>query len=316
MDTRRLPLVLLIDLDGTLIGGVKLLLAEYDMHREAARLAGAETAAATAAKASRTLRESFVTRLQEGGILRPHVRRFARRMEQLCAKAGATPVELFVYTASEDSWAKFLIPCVEAAIGVRFNRPLFVRSHCVAGGARKAIAPLLPKIASALRRRYARLASSDLVDRVVLIDNTPDIMMDPSERERLIVCPTYSYRHIHDVIGRLPASIPLERPSLIATVLARNDIDLSPHVHQLARHNRPGPSDGVLAAYYHWLSTAIMQSHESNTSSIQSDVFWEAMRRLVSAVARRSVSATLPSDAVKSLRQALSERMNSDAAAR
>lgn len=312
---RRLPLVLLIDLDGTLIGSVKLLLAEYDLHKEAARLSGAESTAAAASRAGRALRDSFVTRLQIGGILRPHVRRFFRRMEQLRADATATPVELFAYTASEDSWAKFIIPCVESAAGARFNRPLFVRSHCAAGGTRKVIAPLLPKIAGALRRRYPHLSAGELVERVLLIDNTPDVMMYSNERDRLVVCPTYNYRHIHDVLGHLSPSMILERPSHVAAILSRNDIDLSHHIQQLAK-SRPGLHNTLLAAYYHWLTTTIVKTDASNMETLQSDCFWDVVRKLIASVAKRSTSATLPGMAVRSLNHDVAERLMSIADAR
>ena len=128
-----LPLVMLLDMDGTLVGKVGSVLCEYDLHRTLGAAAAPASAAAsarpkTASVASPTvhkgLRDAIVARLRYG-IIRPHVLEF-------CRGATAIPgVELYVYTASEAWWAAFFVPCIEAALGVRFNRPIFSRDHCV-----------------------------------------------------------------------------------------------------------------------------------------------------------------------------------------
>jgi hypothetical protein len=324
--TTRLPLVLLLDLDGTLIGRVNLLICEYDLHREAARAEGASAAGAAAA-AGRALRESFAARLRHG-ILRPGVRRFVRKLEQLRGDAGATPVELFLYTASDDAWARFLVPCVEAAIGARFNRPLFVRSHCVlvppagasgiggggggggGGDLRKSIAPLLPKLLRSLRPRYPLLLSaSDLADRVVLVDNTAGVMADPRENARLLVCPTYDFQHVHDVLGRLNAETLLSRPALVATVLARHG--LQPLATQQGQQQQgQGQGQGpnpirLVATYYQWLGGAIARTARSNELAQRHDAFWDALRKQVVALTRRTPRATLPAPAVAALARSL-----------
>ncbi len=298
----QLPLVMLLDLDGTLIGRVNLLICEYDLHREAARSRGAGASAAASA-AGRALRESFTERLRHG-ILRPGVKRFVRRVEQMRAElaGSATPIELFVYTASEDAWARFIIPCVEAAIGARFNRPLFVRSHClVRQGStelRKSIASLMPRLLRALRPRYPLLLDQgSLADRIVLVDNTSGVLIDPNERARLLVCPTYDYQHVHDVLGRLPAGVLLTRPLLVATVLARHGVGRGPPW-------AAATAAELASSYYLWLSQAIARTARPNELAQRHDVFWEALRKNVLAIARRSPRATLPAQAVTALQRA------------
>ena len=301
-----LPLVLLLDLDGTLIGRVNMLIAEYDLHREVARAEGAGAAAAAAA-AGRALRESFVTRLKHG-LLRPGVRRFVRRVEQLRAEGGATtPIELFVYTASDDPWARFIIPCVEAAIGARFNRPLFMRSHCLVrtgtNELRKSVAALLPRLLRSLRPRYPLLLSqAELAERVVLVDNTPGVLADPREQARLLICPTYEYNPVFDVLGRLPPGAILTRPALVAVVLARHGIGRQ--VGTASASARGAGPVAMLSAYYQWLSTALSRTQRPNELAQRNDVFWEALRRHVSALARRTHRATLPAHAVAALQHA------------
>jgi len=237
------------------------------------------------------------------------VRKFFRRVEQLRSQAAgsATPIELFVYTASDDGWARFIIPCVEAAIGARFNRPLFMRSHCLtrpgSGELRKSISQLAPKLMRALRPRYPLLLEQgQLADRIMLVDNTPGVLVDPNENARLLVCPTYDYQCVHDVIGRLPVGTITSRPALIATVLARHGVGRASTQQQL---HQAASAVGLASAYYQWLALAISRTARPNELAQRHDTFWEALRRNLLALARRSPRATLPAQTVSALQRAV-----------
>ena len=166
------PRVLLLDLDGTMVGKVMSAACEVELLRLTGAARGARMKAA---------RDEIVARLRYG-IIRPHLEAFCRNA------AAAGDVELFVYTASEATWATFLVGCVEAALGTKFNRPIFTRNHCVSSPTspvpelRKSIARVLPAVAARLRRKYPGVRSAaDLRDRVALVDNTPGILLPPSE---------------------------------------------------------------------------------------------------------------------------------------
>lgn len=243
------PLVVLLDLDGTLAGRVTSVLCEYEIYKTV-----------TVSKKSNSfnvpkhIRESMISRLRYG-IIRPHVIDFCRGVAEM-----GSGIELFVFTASENTWANFFVPCVEAALGVRFNRPIFTRNHCVVkqlpaaapahshapmnggmtkkkdrapsgqapvyyGGVSllKSITKLRPLIARALRGRYPGLrAPGDLIDRVILVDNTPHVMSDPRESARLVVCPTYDYAYVYDVIAHLPVDVLHSGFAQLVPVLQRN----------------------------------------------------------------------------------------------
>jgi hypothetical protein len=305
------PLVILMDIDGTMVGRVGCLICEVELHKSLAAAASVAASAASAAAsgtpsasagrvrgmhpvpamsaaASKALRDSVVARLRYG-IVRPYLDQFCRALTK-ARQDGKTPVELFVYTASDATWAAFLVPCIEAALGTRFNRPIFTRDHCVrpgsapaaassAGGrsggdCRKSIALLRPAILRALRRRYPGTLRTvaDLADRVVLVDNTADVTADPREAARVVACPTYAYNYVYDVLGRVDVDALHRQYAAIAPTLVR--AGLFPPTAPA------GPGFGRFsAAYYRHLADTLDASAATNVRILQApgDRFWAAL---------------------------------------
>jgi len=189
-----LPLVLLIDLDGTVVGSVDHLATEFNLHTDALRSPSKQTKRSSRIKPC--VRESIVQRLTSEGVLRPYFVEFARTCQNC---------ELFVYTAGSDEWAAFIVPCIEAVLKTRkFNRPILSRSKCIAnadGTYRKSTKLVKPFVYRALRAKYPALTSPDMLDnRIMLIDNTPDVLI---ERNQTIYCSTYSYFHAYDFLANI-----------------------------------------------------------------------------------------------------------------
>lgn len=124
-----LPLVLLLDMDGTLIGNTHLQLCRHDL--------------------CATLKQRYDKRLiaQElkDGLIRPHLDVFLKS-----AKSRYPNLEIFVYTAAERKWATMLIKLIEREVGVRFNTPILAREQCyIEGGAMlkslEKVAPIILK---------------------------------------------------------------------------------------------------------------------------------------------------------------------------
>ena len=295
----RLPIVMLLDLDGTLIGKVSTMIAEFDLHKQTIMASGGTEAAAHSASA-RTLRESFKVRLLNG-LLRPGIRRFLRKVEDMHADTRTAPVELFIYTASDDKWAKIIMSCVEAAAGFSFNRPLFFRSNCIKVDGptgipelRKSIVHLLPKLYKSLRTRYPLLLSQrDLASRVVLVDNTPGIMAVPEENARLVVCPTYNYVQMYDVLAKLDATTMLSRAALVAAILSRHGMvaSFTPQMSAIQ----------IIASYYLWLSRNLASSNADNEITMRRDTFWTSMRELIPAIAKQSPTQLISPHTVEAI---------------
>ena len=177
-------------MDGTMIGRIGPQVCEWEL---------LHTFQKNKLKAMRT---DLVARLKQG-VVRPY-------LAWLCSLAHSGDldrVEMFVYTASDSKWAHFLIPCIEEAIGFKFNRPFFTRDHCVPaphGEFRKSVSMVVPKVYQKLKSKYRLTDASPVAENIVLIDNNPEVLLHPGmEAVRLVTCPTYDFAYYYDVIGKI-----------------------------------------------------------------------------------------------------------------
>lgn len=216
--TSSAPRILLLDMDGTMIGKITPQVCEY------------EILLATEPKRLKNMRADLVERLRTG-IIRPY-------LFDLCdlVKTGElTNVEIFVYTASESRWAHFLIPCIEEALHFRFNRPFFTRDNCVVVNMeyKKAFDIVAPIILRKLRKKYTGILfkTSDVINNTMLVDNNPTVLLKPSmDSKRTLKCPTYNFAYHYDVFCRIPVSVLHELFKSFISILAMNEIfpDLPP----------------------------------------------------------------------------------------
>lgn len=326
LDASSVPTVMLLDLDGTVVGRVNALVCEYELTRQQAMQTSVVQgpAAATISKgpsssssmslpaALTRLKASFVSRLK-WGIIRPHLDTFCKAAASASASSGGkSGVELFVYTASTPAWANYLVPCIETTLGVRFNRPILTRDHCVvvdaqgvvrgsasqdtvldgnstvaAGEIRKSIAGVLPLVVRALRKRYPALKTpADLKGRVVLIDNTPHVLARRSEDAMLIKCPTYDYLYAYDVLGGMSVDTLHRDFHKLAPTLRAYGI-----MHPISQQQRQqhqalgvvaGRGDGAVhrtfqqfaADYYAQLAKTMRRAQDENARALGNDQFW------------------------------------------
>lgn len=122
--TKKLPFVLFLDVDRTLIGRANALAAHHCLQRVLQELADAGELPRTAcllAAESDTYREELV---------RPGMGTSLRRLREGIKKAdGHDALEIFVCSLGQASLvAERKVPLIEAVAGVRFNRPLFSAS--------------------------------------------------------------------------------------------------------------------------------------------------------------------------------------------
>jgi hypothetical protein len=195
LDPARLPTVLFLDLDKTVIGRANAAVERFFLHRVVKEVADA----GELPESARPRRP--VDPVEEmASILRPGFGDAMRRLRRVFPT-----LEVFVCTMGVPATVTELkVPGIEGAAGVRFNRPLFHRGLCQSAAAedRKLVGACFRQALQALSRRprYAGLglatdaAVADLVfrERFLMIDDTPEVAFDAASNRRLLVCPPYT----------------------------------------------------------------------------------------------------------------------------
>lgn len=260
------PLVLFLDLDGTVIGDVTHLTAERDI----------VTTFCPGPAAMKEMKASHVSRMRYG-VVRPRLDSFVRRVEQ-CNSNGQR-IELFVYTASEHSWALYVTALIEVALGFRFNRPIFTRNHCHPledGTFHKTLGPLLPAVVATLRRKgFSGLTVSGLEGRVALVDNTPSVVQSAADRVRLIPCPTYNFVLAFDVLRLVNIEVLQAKYESISRSLAA--LGMYPASGE-KDSGTPRSCRHFLRVYYASLVTRIRKTTRAENGAEIRDRFWVKLR--------------------------------------
>ena len=167
------PLILILDIDGTLVGHIGYLASYW-----------------TCAKSLKIdltdIKKNIIYELKNG-VIRPYFDEFIKNVKNIYKN-----VELFVYTAANDDWALFLIECIEEILGLSFNRPIFARnSHCILGF--KLLISVIPDIMYVINTKYdSKFTYEQIRDRIIIFDDCPGVYNDPDDIKRVIPCPVYT----------------------------------------------------------------------------------------------------------------------------
>lgn len=174
------PMVIVFDIDGTLIGDIRPQVMMYEL----------QMALKTSQKRTNIINSKEFQDSLNAGIVRPYFVKFIKKLKETFPN-----VELFVYTASEKQWAHFLVPHIEKACGCRFNRPLMTRDNCLLfqNEYRKHMSVIQKCIAKSLKKKYGMLKTQDLNDRILIIDNNTNVY-DQNDKKHVVFCPTYDYK--------------------------------------------------------------------------------------------------------------------------
>lgn len=190
------PLNLVLDIDGTLIADISLFTVSYNIIKDIPRNT----------KLMNRLKSAIVAALKNG-LMRPHLPQFIRYAKR------SYDIKFFIYTASTYDWAHFLIPCIEKALGITFERPLYTRDDCTTNG---------------------MLKDLSFVSKSVGNDTTPIIMIDNNktlfkkqDKKRLIKCPTYNFKYYFNPISIFTYSELVSHFCYIKTVLKTHNIRVS-----------------------------------------------------------------------------------------
>ncbi len=232
------PLVLLIDMDGTIIGDATPLACQHELE----------------CNVKSTSKRGLETYPFQSSLVRPHIESFLKYVTSECNCV------CFVYTAAELQWASKVIACFEKEVGVKFCRPIFARKDCTLVGNvyRKSIQHISPKLRAVLKKRNQRL----LEQNVVLIDNN-DVLLPDSDYRR-ILCPTYDARVPMDVLKRLEMQEIRGNVHAVARILFKYGFITKSSYRSI---------DEMLSSYYLSIAKALYEggrTHDRRTC----DTFW------------------------------------------
>ena len=191
------PFVILLDLDHTIQGNILPQLEEYNL------IDYINTHLLSGKKKNLKQNKDNVMGDFLKGLLRPYFKGFILRM-----KYRFPNVEFFVYTASEDKWAKYIVSIIETVINVRFNKRIFSRSDCIlnhqTGALTKSINKLKPELFKILKFKY-KLKPRYAFNHIYLIDN--NYVLNDEESHMLIKCPHYNTTIQIDIFRSIPINI-------------------------------------------------------------------------------------------------------------
>ncbi len=187
MSSTSLPLIIVIDLDGTIIGDITPQIMTYELVKNF-KLAGYKFTHDLV-----DLRSKL-----KNGLVRPYFEAFISSISK------NIPVEFFIYTASEKSWAELVIRNIELTYNIKFNRPIFARQYCVYSEKdreyKKSLSLIRPSILKFLKRKYhISYTKHDLEKSIMIIDNTN--VYHSNDQKHLIMCPTYNYKVPENIVS-------------------------------------------------------------------------------------------------------------------
>jgi hypothetical protein len=193
------PFVILIDLDNTLQGNILPQLSEYNLHQHLIR--NTREYNRMNKNVGKDLTDDF-----KHGLLRPKFRKFVKKITTIVPN-----VEFFLYTASEDSWAKYIIKILERSIDFKFSTLVLTRNHCLLdnkeGRYMKRIELVTPLIAHKLKSKYPSIITpkKHKFKNIILIDN--NVVLYEDEMNHLIKCNDFDGIHIIDTLRNVPPHI-------------------------------------------------------------------------------------------------------------
>jgi hypothetical protein len=200
----NMPIVFIIDLDGTLIGNLEPHLC-YEEILSFLKVHNTFD--------NQVLPENTKAELLDAlnnGLARPHFKEFYEN-----TKKNNLNSEFFIYTASHRDWAHYIIECLEELHDIKFNRPIFTREDC--DNSYKSLRKINTRIKLALYEKYN--TKYEDINYIIIDDN--EYIYAPSDRKMLLTCPTYKHTVNVDILEKFPKGIVAKHYKDICKILEK-----------------------------------------------------------------------------------------------
>lgn len=244
--------VVLIDLDGTIIGDISQQILSYELWK------GLKS---SCAKYSFDLTD-FRDKLKNG-LIRPGFESFVKSIKQHLGN-----VEFFIYTASEKSWAEFVVKQIEITLGIRFNRPIFSRDHCVQQGReyRKSLSYVKKQVTRCINKKLAATAH---IQSLLIIDNNN--VYSSHDQKFILLCPSYNYRIPENIVSHLKQKCYEEHHQKIHSIMRKYiSVALTPTKDYITFQKE-------FYSYYVYFINAITKSN----AKYSKDTFWCNLKDII-----------------------------------
>lgn len=173
-----LELIIILDLDGTIIGNCCFQADLYNLQliQKINKIKLINT---------NSLQKSYSSNSK---LIRPFFIYFYKKVKYLYPNS-----HIYIYTASEKKWAYKEIEYIEKNLQIKFNRPIFTRDECVLNSNneyKKLVKKILPKIKKNLHDK------DNIEDKLLIIDNNNTFI---DYLNNFILCNTYDYIYYLDL---------------------------------------------------------------------------------------------------------------------
>ena len=244
------PIVLLLDLDKTMIGDIIPQSEEYyiikHINNELKNF-NKKKIPFNFKRLQNELREY---------IIRPNLLKF------LNLARSYNNVEIYVYTASDDKWAKTLIPHIEKAMNFKFNRPILTRNNTIVQNntIRKSVKKIKPLIYKSIKNKY-NLKNLDELKYIMLFDDTRNVLL---EKKLQIKVPAYNALHQVDYLRNIPANVIKKFYILIEDKLnLKHSTDVN----------------GFYSKYYDFIKRRYLYV-DANNKKYHNDIYWRKVYKV------------------------------------
>jgi hypothetical protein len=196
---KKLPFIIIFDIDKALIGNSGHIKIEYNLLEfifNNCKKKGINT---------KCLNTDILNMEDElnNGLLRP----FAKEFITFCNKKFKN-VEVFLYTNNSYKWTNnSLGKSIEKALNIKINRPFFTIENSIFTLIhKKSLVNIYPLIIKSLLKKYPLMKDENntkyiLNNRTIYIDNIKDNLHAYTERQ--LVCPEYIYYPYYDISEKL-----------------------------------------------------------------------------------------------------------------
>jgi hypothetical protein len=196
---KKLPFIIIFDIDKTLIGdplnlGTEYYLLEFIFNN--CKKKGINI---------KCLNTDILNMEDElnNGLLRP----FAKEFITFCNKKFKN-VEVFFYTDNSYKWTNNIIgKNIEKALNIKVNRPFFSNENSILNlKNKKSLVNIYPLIIKSLLKKYPLMKDEEITkyilnNRTIYIDDIKDNLYAYTERQ--LVCPEYKYFPYYDISEKL-----------------------------------------------------------------------------------------------------------------